>query len=220
MRTGGIAFDHRFGMSAWEFYARNPENEKTFADAMTGVTGAVHEAVLAAHDFSPFAKMVDVGGGHGSFLAAVLGRNPRMKGVLFDAPTVADGARQRMEEAGLAARCEVVGGDFFQSVPSGGDLYFLKWIIHDWDDQRSVSILANCRRGMGEGGKLILVEAVVPPGNEFHFSKFMDMNMLVMTGGRERNAAEYGSLLEGAGFRLTRIISTDSPMSVIEGEPC
>jgi len=186
---------------------------------MTGTTQVVNEAVLASCDFSRFGKIVDVGGGHGSFIASILKGNPQMKGILFDAPPVIDGALGRIEAEGIAERCDLVAGDFFQSVPADGDAYILKWIIHDWDDARSTTILRNCRRAIMENGKLLIVESVVPRGSEPHFSKFIDLNMLVMTGGRERTETEYRTLLEASGFRLTRIIPTESPVSIVECEP-
>ena len=218
VKTGEIAFDRAFGMPVWKFFEQNPDNAKTFNDAMTGMTLAVNDAVLSSYDFSSISKIVDVGGGHGSLIASILRANPQMKGVLFDAPSVAEGVQSRLEVEGVADRCEVVAGDFFQSVPNDGDAYILKWIIHDWDDERSITILRNCHRAMTENGKLLLVEAVVPRGSEPHFSKFIDLNMLVMTGGRERTENEYRMLLEASAFKLTRIIPTESPMSVIEGE--
>ena len=218
VKTGEIAFDHAFGMPVWKFFGQNPENAKTFNDAMTGMTLAVNDAVLSGYDFSSISKIVDVGGGHGSLIASILKVDPQMKGVLFDAPSVAEGAQSRIEVEGIADRCEVVAGDFFQSVPGGGDAYILKWIIHDWDDERSITILRNCHHAMTENGELLLVEAVVPHGSEPHFSKFIDLNMLVMTGGRERTENEYRMLLEASGFKLTRLIPTESPMSVVEGE--
>ncbi len=218
VETGEIAFDHAFGIPVWKFFEQNPENAKTFNDAMTGMTLAVNDAVLSSYDFSPISRIVDVGGGHGSLLASILKANPQMKGVLFDVPPVIEGAHGRIESEGLADRCEVLAGDFFKSVPSGGEAYILKWIIHDWDDERSMMILKNCHRAMTENGKLLLVEAVVPRGSEPHFSKFIDLNMLVMTGGRERTENEYRMLLEASGFKLTSIIPSESPMSVIEGE--
>jgi len=218
VKTGEIAFDRAFGMPVWKFFEQNPENAKTFNDAMTGMTLAVNDAVLSSYDFSSITKIVDVGGGHGSLIASILKANPQMKGVLFDAPSVAEGAQSRFEAEGIADRCEVVSGDFFQSVPGGGDVYILKWIIHDWNDERSITILRNCHRAMTENGKLLLVEAVVPRGSEPHFSKFIDLNMLVITGGRERTEDEYRMLLEASGFKLTSTIPTESPMSVLEGE--
>ncbi|MBV9211219.1 MAG: methyltransferase [Acidobacteria bacterium] len=218
VKTGEIAFDHHFGMPCWEYFTKHRDNAKTFADAMTGMTLATNAAVLASYDFSGIKQLVDVGGGHGSLIAAILKANPEMKGLLFDAPPVIEGARPKLEAEGLAERCQAVAGDFFESVPEGGDAYILKWIIHDWDEERATSILRNCHRAMKENGKLLLVEAVVPEGVEPHFSKFIDLNMLVMTGGRERTQEEYRKLFEASGFRLTKVVETPSPMSVIEGE--
>jgi ubiquinone/menaquinone biosynthesis C-methylase UbiE len=218
VRTGEIAFDRAFGMPVWKFFEQNPGNAKTFNDAMTGFTLAVNDAVLSSYDFSSISKIVDVGGGHGSLIASILKANPKMRGVLFDAPPVIEGAGHRLKDEGLAERCEATAGDFFDSVPSGGDAYIVKWIIHDWDDEQSVSILKNCHRAMAENGRLLLVEAVVPDGSEPHFSKYMDLNMLIMTGGRERTEDEYRTLLEASGFKLTRTVPTKSPMSIIEGE--
>jgi hypothetical protein len=206
-------------MPVWEFFSKNPENARIFNAAMTTLTAWAEAAILQSYDFSAIGKIVDVGGGHGGFISAILKANPGMKGVLFDQPHVVDGALETIEKAGLADRCETVGGSFFDSVPEGGDAYILKWIIHDWDDERSIVILRNCRRAMSETGRLLLVETVVPPGNEPSFAKFIDLNMLVMTGGRERTEAEYRALFEAAGFRLTRIVPTPSPMFVIEGVP-
>ncbi|HXG66725.1 MAG TPA: methyltransferase [Blastocatellia bacterium] len=219
VRTGEIAFDNLFGMPVWEFFSKNPENARIFNAAMTTLTEWVEAAILQTYDFSTIGKIVDVGGGHGGFISAILKANPGMKGVLFDQPHVVDGASETIEKAGLADRCEIVGGSFFDAVPEGGDAYILKWIIHDWDDERSIAILRNCRRAMLQTGRLLLVETVVPPGNEPSFAKFIDLNMLVMTGGRERTEAEYRALFEAAGFRLTRIVPTPSPMFVIEGVP-
>lgn len=219
VRTGQIAFDQRFGMPVWDYYQKHPADGAVFNESMTGLTRAVEAAVVASYDFSRFSRVVDVGGGHGGLLAAILAVNSNASGVLFDAPQVVDGAGERLRSLGLAGRSEAVGGDFFASVPDGGDLYTLKWIIHDWDDERSVAILGNCRRAMGPGGRLLLVEAVVPPRNEPSFAKFMDLNMLVMTGGRERTEEEFRRLLASARFRLTRTVATPSPFSVLEAEP-
>ena len=160
---------------------------------------------------------MDVGGGHGGLISSILEKNPDMRGVLFDSPQVIEGAKANIEASGISHRCELVGGDFFQSVPSGADAITLKWIIHDWNDEQSVAILKNCHRVLPDQGKLILVEAVIPATNEPHFSKFIDLNMLVMTGGRERTEAEFRKLYEDSGFKLTRVVPTESPFSVIEG---
>ena len=218
VKTGEIAFDHVVGMKMWEYFAQHPENAKTFNDAMTAMTLAHNSAILSSYDFSPIPKIVDVGGGHGALIASILKINPRIKGILFDAPPVIEGARHLIEVEGIADRCEVIAGDFFASVPSGGHAYILKSIIHDWSDEPAIAILRNCHRVMMENGKLLLVEVVVPHSNEPHPIKFFDLNMLVITGGRERTEDEYRTLLEASGFTLTRIIATESPLSVIEGE--
>ena len=216
VKTGEVAFDNHFGMPVWEYYAQHPDNGKTFNDAMTGMSMGTIEAVLASYDFSGITKLADIGGGHGALLAAILKANPVMQGIVFDAPVVVPGASERMAAEGLSERCEIVGGDFFVSVPSGADAHIMKWIIHDWDEERSLTILKNCHQALPAHGKLILIEAVVPSSREPHFSKFIDLNMLVMTGGRERTGAEYRDLLAKAGFKLTRIVPTPSPMSVVE----
>ena len=217
VRTGDIAFDHAFGEPVWEFFAKNPENAKIFNDAMSGMTAQANEALHAVYDFDGINTLVDVGGGHGGLITSILKRNPSLRGILFDSPEVIEGAKTLLEGSGVSDRCELLGGDFFQSVPEGGDAIIMKWIIHDWNDEQSVTILKNCHRALPENGKLILVEAVVPSGSEPHFSKFIDVNMLVMTGGRERTEAEFRKLYEAAGFRLTRVVPTESPFSVIEG---
>lgn len=219
VKTGRAAFDHHFNMNPWEFFSHNPENARIFNDAMSNVTAVVNRALLDAYDFSPINRIVDVGGGHGGLMASLLKPHPAMKGVIFDLPHVVEGAQRQIESEGLTGRCEAVGGDFFQSVPPGGDAYILKWIIHDWDDERSTTILRNCRHAMVKAGRLLLIDAVVPKGNDPGFPKFMDLNMLVMTGGRERTEREFGALFADAGFRLTRIVPTESDFSVIEGVP-
>jgi hypothetical protein len=186
---------------------------------MTGLSQMVGGAVVEAYDFSPFGTIVDVAGGQGSLLAQVLRSASKSRGVLFDAPRVVEGAGPNLEAAGVADRVERVGGDFFESVPTGGDLYTLKWIIHDWDDERSVAILKSCRRAMGPAAKLLLLEAVIPPGNAPMLGKFLDLNMMVITGGKERTEREFAALLAEAGFRLTRVIPTKSPVSIVEATP-
>ena len=219
VKTGETAFDYTFRMSPWEFFAHNPENARIFDRAMTNVNGVVNAAVLRAYDFSKIKLIVDVAGGQGSLMAAILKANPSLRGIVLDMPHVTETTKRLIEAEGLSGRCEVLGGDFFESVPAGGDTYIMKWIIHDWNDERSIAILKNCRRAVVPGGKLLLVEAVLPPANQRAFSKFMDLNMLVMTGGRERKESEYKALFEAAGFRLTGVISTESEFNLIEGAP-
>ncbi len=220
LRTGQPAFDHAFGAPLFEYLAAHPEEARVFDEAMTGRSAAEIAAVLAAYDFSGAGTVVDVGGGQGALLAAVLEADPRARGVLFDRPHVVAAARARLATAGLVpARCHLVEGDFFGAVPPGGDLYVLKRIIHDWDDGRARSILRNCRAAVPEAGRLLLVELVVPPGDEPSDAKLLDLLMLVYAGGRERTEAEYRDLLASAGFGLTRVVPTASCVSVVEAVP-
>ena len=214
MRTGEPAVKHVF-----ECLAQNPESAAIFSEAMAELTTQVSTAVVAAYDFSRFSKIVDIGGGNGTLILSILQANPQMSGILFDLPHVVEDARKHLDAAGLTGRCEVVAGDFFVSVPSGGDAYILKNIIHDWDDERALKILQNCHRAMAKNGKLLLVEGVIPPGNEPSFGKLLDLNMLVMAGGCERTEAEYRALFAAAGFTLTNVVPLQSLLgfSVIEG---
>ncbi len=219
VKTGEIAFDNFFGVDIWKYFQQHPEDAAVFNDSMSSVTAAANEAITSLYDFSGFNKLVDVGGGHGGLITSVLKSNPQLKGILFDAPQVIEGARARIEAAGLGDRCETIAGDFFKSVPEGGDAYIMKWIIHDWDDERAITILKNCRKQIPSNGRIILVDSVVPETDEPHFSKFIDLNMLVMTGGKERTATEFEELFAAAGFKLLRVIPTDLPTSIIEGAP-
>ena len=217
VRTGKLAFNQVFGMANWEFWASHPDNAQIFNQAMSEVTAVFEPAVLEACDLSGFKKIVDIGGGKGTLMASILRAYPNARGVVLDLPHVIEQGRQHIEDQGLGARCELVAGDFFERVPEGGDAYILKWVIHDWDDERSIAILKNCHRAMSSNGSLYVIEAVIPSGNEPFLHKFMDLNMLVMTGGRERTEAEYRALFETAGFHLSRIVSTPTKVAVIEG---
>jgi SAM-dependent methyltransferase len=219
VQTGETAFDHVFEKPVWKFFQENPSNARTFDQAMTDFTQVIDPAMLKAYDFAQAKRIVDIGGGHGALISAILKQHPAARGTVFDQPYISDGARKALAASGLADRCEAVGGDFFDAVPAGGDLYLMKFIIHDWDDDRSIRILSNIRKAIVPGGKLVLVETVVPEGNQPSFSKFMDLNMLVMTGGRERTEKEYANLFRSAGFKLTRVVPTESVMSVIEAVP-
>jgi hypothetical protein len=214
VRTGEPAVKHIF-----KCLAQNPESAVIFSEAMAEITTQVSTAVVAAYDFSRFSKIVDIGGGNGTLILSVLQANPKMSGVLFDLPYVVEDAQKHIEAVGLTGCCEIVAGDFFASVPSGGDAYILKNIIHDWDDEHALKILQNCHSAMAENGKLLLVEEVILPGNEPSFGKLVDLNMLVMAGGGERTEAEYRALFAVAGFTLTNVIPLQSSfgLSVIEG---
>jgi hypothetical protein len=217
--TGKSAFERVHGMRFWEYCARHPEAGAMFDAAMTSRSLAQRDAVVAAYDFAGGRTVVDVGGGAGTLLAAILGANPDARGILFDQPQVVAGADEALRAAGVADRCAVVGGSFFEAVPEGGDVYLLKWIIHDWDDEPARAILRTCRRAMAPGAKLVLAERVVGPPNAPDPAKLGDLNMLVMLGGQERTADEFAALLEAAGFRLDRIISTHTDLSLVEGAP-
>lgn len=217
VKTGEIAFNHVFGEPVWEYFATHPENAKLFNQSMTDLTSVVEPAVVGAYDFKPFQRIVDIGGGHGSFISSILKNNPHLEGILYDAPQVIEGAQERVAARGLNGRCQLVAGDFFSSVPDGGDLYLMKHIIHDWDDEKCITILRNCRRAMNEQGRVIVVDQVVPQGNAPSLGKFTDLLMLVMVGGKERTEEEFRTLFNAAGLKLTRIIQTQSPMSIIEG---
>ena len=223
VETGEPAFRRVFGMDSFDYMAQHPEEAANFDAAMADFTKRIATAVVAAYDFSPFRRIVDVGGGNGALLAGILKANPSLAGVLFDLPQVADRAIAPMRELGLADRCEIVGGDFFKAVPAGGDAYLLKHVIHDWNDDRAAEILRNCRRAMGAEAKLLILEGVYPPridqSDESRGAAANDVNMLVCTGGRQRSEAEFRNLYEAAGFRLTQILPTETPVKVIEGIP-
>jgi hypothetical protein len=174
---------------------------------------------MPAYDFSDRRLIVDVGGGHGALLAAVLAQAADARGVLFDLPSVVANAGPLLDAAGASSRCTVTGGSFFDSVPEGGDAYMLKTIIHDWDEDSAIAILRNVRSAIAEGGKLLLIELVLPEGTPLHPGMLIDLEMLVTAGGRERTAAEYAELLARAGFRQTRVVPTAGPMSVVEAVP-
>ena len=217
VKTGERAFDHVFGTDCWDYFGKHPEYARIFNQSMTEVSRIVAPAVARAYDFSPFKKIVDLGGGHGSLMTAILKANPELKGVVMDAPQVVAGAKERIEAEGLAERCEAVAGNFFEAVPEGADAYIMKHIIHDWDDAEAIAILKNCRKALKDGGKVILVEAVIPKSNEApSMATFGDLVMMLIPGGRERTAEEFAAIFAAAGFRMERIIPTESPMSVIE----
>ena len=218
VQTGGVAHEKVQGMGSFEFFQKNAEAGKVFNAAMTNFTRAIVPPFVEAYDFSGINRLVDVAGGHGLLLAGVLKANPHLRGVLFDLPFVIEGAGKLLEHEGVSDRVELVSGSFFESIPAGADAYVMKHIIHDWDDESSIKILKNIRSAMSENGKVLIVEMVVPEGNEPHPSKALDVLMLVMEGGKERTKEEYGKLLGASGFRLARVIPTKSPYSVVEGE--
>jgi len=216
--TGETAFNHVFGMSQWEHRRQHPELNEYFNEGLTRGTARTTRAVLAAYDFSSFATVADVGGGHGAFLAAILQAHPSITGVLFDQPHVVAGAGPYLEAAGVGERCRVVAGSFFDRIPEGADAHVLKSVIHDWDDEHSLAILRNCHKALKGRGTLLLVERIMPVRVKDNPETIMaDVHMLALTGGRERTEAEYRALFARAGFTLTRVIPTRSAFRLIEG---
>jgi hypothetical protein len=217
VRTGEPAFDHVFAMPIFEYFAKMPKSAAVFDAAMTSISTWESKAVVAGYDFSGINTLVDVAGGHGLMIVTILKANRRMRGILFDLPHVTAGATALLQSGGVADRCQLVSGDFFASVPQGGDAYVMKHIIHDWDDERASQILQNCRHAMQPGGKVLIVDAVIPPGNRAHFGKLLDLEMLVLTPrGRERTRTEFRELLKRSGFKLRRVVPTETHLSVVE----
>jgi len=218
IRTGENAFQSLNGQDIWSYRADRPAEGAVFDRAMTELSRGSAEAVIAAYDFSAFHHVVDVGGGRGLMLAAILAAHPRMQGTLFDQPQVVAGAKAVLEPHGVADRCQIAGGSFFEKVPEGGDAYLMRVVIHDWEDDEASAILKACRRAMRQTAKLILIERIIAPANETPATKFMDLNMLALPGGRERTRGEFSDLLAASGFELTRVVPAGR-LNVIEARP-
>jgi O-methyltransferase domain len=217
LKTGRACGEKTVGMPVFEYFAKNPGYSEIFNRAMTMLSAAVIPAAIEAYDFSGIGVLVDVAGGHGEVLMSILKAHPRMRGILVDLDHVIAGARPRLTAAGVADRVETVAGDFFKAVPAGGDAYIMKHIIHDWDDERAALILRNIHTALAaRGGKVILLEAVIQPDNEPGLGKVMDLEMMALPGGRERTAEEFRALFDRAGFTMTSITPTKSPLCVIE----
>lgn len=212
VRTGLPAFDAVFGKPRFDWLAEHPDEATLFQRAMMALNQGSNEAIAEAYDFRRFSRVVDVGGGHGLLLSAILERNAHLSGVLFDLPS-------GLPMAGAAdslPRTEFVAGSFFETLPQGADIYVLKKVIHDWNDQQAVAILRNCRGALPPHGRVLIAETIIPAGNERDPIKLIDANMLAVTGGLERTEAGYASLLAAAGLRLERVISTSQPISILE----
>jgi hypothetical protein len=219
VRTGENAMRHVTGVGPWEYRAERPEEGAIFDRAMTDLSRRFTRALLAAYDFSRFSTVVDVGGGQGALLAAILAANDALRGILFDLPGVVGPAEGVLAAAGVADRCTVVGGDFFEAVPEGGDAYVMRSILHDWEDPEAIGILRSIRAVIPEDGSLLVLERELGGPNVNPEAKFSDLNMLVMPGGRERTVDEFAALYERAGFELAGTTPTAAGMSVIEGRP-
>jgi hypothetical protein len=218
VKSGKSVAGETLGGEVWEYYAKNPEEGHTFARGMGNLSAMVSQDVARLYDVSGFRTIVDVGGSQGVLLGALLALNSSARGILFDRKDVIDEARNAIAGGPLADRAELIAGDFFVEIPSGGDLYLLKSILHDWPDERCVDILKNLRRAAAPGSKLLIAEMLLPDAPQPSPVTFMDINMLVMLNGRERTASELASLLAAADFRVTRVIPTGGMFSLIEAE--
>ena len=217
LQTGEPAYDSIWGKSIFEFLSEHPDKARIFDKAMIGIHGRGTDAISDAYDFSKIKVLADVGGGNGSNLISILQANPNLQGLLFDRPHVVERAQAHFEAAGVADRCDLISGDFFESVPKGADACLLRHIIHDWNDEKSLTILKNCHTALPENGKLLIIESVIDPGNDPFMGKFVDLVMLLVTGGKERKVEQFRTLFQQAGFELTDIIPTESELSIIEG---
>lgn len=216
-RDGRTALEHIHKKPPFEVIFSDPQEARVFNNAMTSFSAIVIPAVLEAYDFSGIGTLADIAGGHGFVLTAILQKYPQMKGILFDLEHVVAGARDRIDTFGLSNRVESISGDFFQSVPAA-DAYVMKNIIHDWDDERAITILKNCAAHLKPGGKVILIEAIISPGNDPHLGKWIDIEMFMMPGGRERTESEFRDLFARAGLKLTRVVPAKSPLWVVESQ--
>jgi SAM-dependent methyltransferase len=219
LMTGEPAFDQVYGMNVYAYMREHPEEMKLFAEAAKGAYAQSTGPVVAAYDFSRCTRVVDVGGGSGYVLAAILAAHPHLRGVLFERPAVLENARSFLRAEGIDRRIELVAGDFFESVPAGGDLYLTKSCLHNFDDDRAISMLRVIRRAIPDDAPLLVVDSVVPPGNEPHYSKLDDVEMLVIAGGIDRREDEWSALLAAGGFKLARVIPTSAMVSILEARP-
>jgi O-methyltransferase domain/Dimerisation domain len=219
VRTGMPSAPKALGMDLWEYFEKNRDEGFHFAEGMSGMSHIALQGVLESYSFVGARKVVDVGGSHGSFIAAVLRRSESVRGVLFDRADVVDGAEAALKEAGVSDRVERVGGNFFESVPAGGDVYLLKHILHDWNDDECVKILRNIRESMTSDGRVVVVEMLITDQGPPSPAPLLDLDMLVMLTGKERTAEEFAALFASAGLKLYSVTPTPSPFVVLEARP-
>jgi hypothetical protein len=218
VRTGKQALDKIYGEPIFRYFEKRPEEAQLFNQAMSDLSTIEGPAVAEAYSFDGIHSIVDVGGGHGLLLATILARNPHMKGTLYEVPHVVAGAKDGPLKP-VMDRCTLASGDMFSAVPGGADAYIMKHIIHDWPDDVCIKILKACRKGVNPGGRLLVVDNVIQPGNDFAPGKFMDLQMLIFPGGCERTEKQFQELFAAAGWRLSRVIPTVVPESIVEGVP-
>jgi hypothetical protein len=214
--TGKQALDQIYGAHIFQYFKQNPEEAQIFNDAMTSLSMMDSSAVAEAYNFDGIRSIVDVAGGHGLLLATILQKNPKLRGTLYEEAHVLEGAPNGPLKP-VMGRCALASGDMFASVPAGADAYLMKHIIHDWPDEMCVKLLKACRQGVNPGGKLLVVDTVIQPGNDFSPGKFLDLQMLIFPGGRERTEKQFRDLLSAAGWRLNRTIPTAALDSIVEG---
>jgi O-methyltransferase domain/Dimerisation domain len=219
VQTGKSGVEKALGEPVFDWLSKHPEEASLFSETMIGFHGMEPAAVAAAYDFSELGTIVDVGGASGNLLTTILAAHPRPRGVLFDMPHVVRDAPALIQSRGLTDRVTIASGSFFDAVPAGGDAYLLSHIIHDWSEAQCLTILGNCRKVAKPDGRLLIIEMVLPEGNEPHPGKMLDLMMLVGPGGQERTPPEYRELLAKAGFRLTKVVPTQSAVSVVEAVP-
>ena len=216
VQTGKPGLEQALGIPIFDWLAQHPEEASLFSETMVSFHGAEPAAVAAAYDFSAMNTVIDIGGATGNLLAAILGRYPGLRGILYDLPHVVRDAPALLQARGVADRATITSGSFFDGVPSGGDAYLLSHIIHDWTEAQCLTILGHCRRAMAPASRVLIIEMVLPSGNAPHPGKMLDMMMLVGPGGQERTEPEYATLLSKAGLRLTKVVPTDSAVSIVE----
>ena len=219
VQCGQPSFDKHFGAPFFDYLTGNPEEAAWFSDLLIGLNSQDAPAVAAAYDFSNYTRIVDIGGATGHILTTVLANHPGPDGVVFDLAHCESGAKELIESRGMADRVTFVPGSFFESIPCGFDLYLMSHVIHDWSEEQCLTLLANCHHAMPRTSQLLIVEQVLPEGNTFHPGKMLDMTMLALTTGQERTESEYRALLEKANFKLTRVIPTNSAVSIVEAMP-
>jgi hypothetical protein len=219
VRTGKSGFEKALGMPVFDYLAKQPEKASLFSETMIGFHGEEPAAIAAAYDFSGVSTLADIGGATGHLLATVLGKNPNMRGILFDLPHVVADAPALLNARGVSDRVKIEKGTFFDRIPEGADAYLLSHIIHDWSESQCLTILGHCKSAMRQDARLLIVEMVLPEGDEPHPGKMLDLMMLVGPGGQERTVPEYSALLAKSGFRLTKVVPTSTPVSVVEAVP-